>query len=234
MILTAHQPTYLPWLGLLAKIAQADQFVIFDAVQYETRGWTNRNQIKTNAGPLMLSVPVESSNHLEKRICDIKIVPGNWARKHWRSIELAYAKAPFFGKYAGELEFLLVGRPWTTLAGLNIAILQWLLKCFEIEVPMTRASEQDFRGSKSDLVLDMCRKMGATTYIFGSQGRGYADVEAFRAAGIEVRFQDFRHPVYPQLHGEFAPNMAAIDLLLNHGHNSRDILFNAVGGHAAA
>lgn len=223
MILTAHQPAYLPWCGLLHKIALADAFVVFDGVQYERKGFSNRNTIKTRSGPLMLSVPVESKGHFEKRLCDVKIVPGPWARKHLRSIGLAYQHAPYFERYFDSLSCILC-KQWESLAGLNRALLDWFLKQFEIKVPIVTASEQDFRGQKSELVLDMCCKMGVKTYIFGAQGRGYADVAAFEAAGVRAVFQEYRQAEYPQLHGTFVPNLSALDLLMNCGLDSRQIL----------
>ena len=65
MILTAHQPSYLPWLGLISKIMKADLFCYFDCVQYQKKEYDNRNLIKTNSGILKLSVPVESKNHFK-------------------------------------------------------------------------------------------------------------------------------------------------------------------------
>ena len=96
MILTAHQPVYLPWLGLFHKIARADLFCYFDIVQYQRKDYNNRNKIKTSNGALWLSVPVESKGHLDKNVSDILIIQDNWVTKHLKSIELNYKKAPFF------------------------------------------------------------------------------------------------------------------------------------------
>jgi hypothetical protein len=230
MILTAHQPVYLPWLGLFHKIALADRFCIFDIAQYQTKDFNNRNRIKTHTGPIWLSVPVESKDHRSKRLSEIKIVNDGWNRKHFKSIDLAYRKAPFYGAYIGDLENILVRRTYERLADLNGATLDFALRALGIDVPIVTASDYDFRGSKSDLVLDMCTQLGATTYIFGAQGRDYADVASFEAAGINVSFQDYQHPVYPQLHGGFEPYMSVIDLLFNVGPDSMKVL---MGGNAS-
>jgi hypothetical protein len=219
MRLTAHQPSYVPWLGLLAKIASADQFCIFDGVPMEGSGFENRQRIKTASGVQWLTVPVR--RHMDTRICDVEIATDQpWARKHWRTIELAYQKAPFFGQYADELKSVLFGLPgtkWSRLADLDEVMLRHIMDQFGIETPIVRASDYNFQGAKSDLVLDMCKQLGATEYIFGSQGRDYADVPSFEAAGIKVSFQDYKHPEYPQLHGPFVSHMGAIDLLFNVG-----------------
>ena len=224
MILTAHQPVYMPWLGLFHKISLADQYCIFDIAQYQTRDYNNRNQIKTQSGPLWLSVPVESKDHFNKRLCDIKIAGGGWEKKHFKSISLAYRKAPYFERYIYEIEKILTPGRYQFLTDLNRDILVYFLKCLEINVPIVKASDYSFKGSKSDLVLDMCAALKAKTYLFGANGKDYADVGSFHKKGIEVFFQDYQHPVYRQLHGEFTPYLSTLDLLFNEGPESKRIL----------
>ncbi len=72
VILSAHQPVYLPWLGLFHKIALTDIFCFFDIVQYQRKDFNNRNKIKTSAGPIWLSVPVKSSGRFDCLITDIE------------------------------------------------------------------------------------------------------------------------------------------------------------------
>jgi hypothetical protein len=226
MILTAHQPVYLPWLGLFHKIALAEQFCVFDVVQYQTKDFNNRNKIKTHTGPIWLSVPVESSNHFEKLICDIKIVDNGWNRKHVKSIKHSYMKAPYFKDYVDAVEELLLGRQHVFLSELNSEMLATFLKLLDINVPLVKASDYQFTGKKSDLVLDMCLTLNASDYIFGEQGKNYADVDAFRAKGVNVYFQKYNHPVYSQVNGPFEPYMSVIDLLFNCGPASRDIIMS--------
>jgi hypothetical protein len=226
MILTAHQPVYLPWLGLFHKIALADMFCYFDIAQYQTKDYNNRNKIKTHNGEIWLSVPVESKNHFGKSVGDIRIVQDGWQRKHFKSISMAYQKAPYFRDYIGQFEEVLTGNSFDTLSSLNLAILRLAMRNLEISTPIVKASDFAFRGAKSDLVLDMCVQLKADFYIFGAQGRDYADVESFRARGVEPYFQDYRHPQYRQLHGDFKPYMSIIDLLFNEGPLSRQILMS--------
>lgn len=226
MILTAHQPVFIPWLGLFHKIALSDRFCVFDIAQYQTKDFNNRNKIKTNAGPLWLTVPVESKDHFEKKLCDIKIINNGWNKKHFKSIDLAYRKAPFYSKYIGEIETILVKTNYTYLADLNLATLDFGLKSLGINVPIDTASSHEFQGAKSDLVLDMCKKLGARHYIFGAQGKDYANVGSFSDCGIMAHFQDYKHPIYPQLHGDFEPYMSVVDLLFNVGPESFNTLMS--------
>ena len=99
IILSAHQPVYLPWIGLFHKIAIADIFCVFDIVQYQRKDFNNRNKIKTSAGPIWLTVSVKSSGRLNSIINDIEIINDGWQKKHLKSIELNYKKTPFFEQY---------------------------------------------------------------------------------------------------------------------------------------
>ena len=226
MILTAHQPVYLPWLGLFHKIALADRFVSFNRVQYQPKDWNNRNRIKTPKGLLWLSVPVKRKGYLEKTISDIEIDNSQpWGRKHWNAIRHNYAKAPYFARYADYFEDVYARR-WKTLVELNESMLGWFLAELGIAVAVEFAGDFDFRGSKSDLVLDMCVRLDADIYIYGTQGRGYADERSFANAGITLVFQDYRHPEYPQLHGGFDSHLSIVDLLFNCGDDSLSILMS--------
>ncbi len=226
MILTAHQPVYLPWLGLFHKIALADTYVFFDEVQYQPRDWNNRNKVKAGADAVWLTVPVLSAGHREKSFRDIEInndVP--WQRKHWRTLRLHYQRAPHFDRYAPFLEDVYT-RPWHRLAELNEHMLRWFLEVLGIRTEFLRASDLNFEGKKSDLVLDMCRQLGADTYIFGALGRDYAEVERFEATGIKTIFQDYHHPVYPQQSGGFIPHLSIVDLLFNCGSQSLEVIMS--------
>lgn len=226
MILTAHQPVYLPWLGLFHKIALADLFISFNQVQYQPKDWNNRNKVKTAAKPVWLSVPVLRKGYLEKSIMEIEIDNrGPWGRKHWSTLRLNYSKAPHFGKYADFFEDTY-HREWRTLVELDEYMLQWFLETLGIDTPVRRADEWEFAGEKSMLVLDMCRQLNTDVYIFGAQGRDYADVKAFEQAGVKAIFQDYKHPEYPQLHGKFASHLSIVDLLFNCGDGSLDILMS--------
>lgn len=227
MVLSAHQPAYLPWLGLIDKIAQADTFVSFNTVQYLPKEFQNRNRILNQHGPIWLTVPVLKKGHRDKPLNRIEInntLP--WRRQHWNAIRHNYHRAPYFDLYAEPLK-AIYDLEWPTLSILNEWVLRWLLAELGVKTRMLYASSYSFRGTKSELVLDMCRQLGADTYIFGALGRDYADVAAFEQAGVEVRFQEYVHPVYRQWRGgEFVSHLSVLDLLLNCGPDSLDILCN--------
>ena len=225
-ILTAHQPVFLPWLGFFSKVSKADLFCSFDAVEYSPRSFENRNYIKTPNGPVMLTVPV--THKAGDRCCDVEIAAGPWARKHMRSIELAYKKATFFEQhFAGVGAIIDLYAEGGLLAELNMDLMRYFLRALGIQIPIVKASDYGFEGEKSDLVLDMCRKLKATTYIFGGEGQSYADTAAFSAAGVLCQFERYEHPTYRQQHGTFVPRLSTLDLLMNEGPASAGILLAA-------
>lgn len=225
VILSAHQPVYLPWLGLFHKIALADIYCVFDIVQYQRRDFNNRNKILTTSGPVWLSVPVKSSNHFDSIISETEIINDGWNRKHIKSIELNYKKAPYFEEYFPGLRDILQ-QPYRLLADLNFDILCYAINCLKINVKIFKASDFRFDGQKSDLVLDMCRQLEADIYIFGEQGKNYADVDSFANNGVTPYFQSYNHPEYSQVKGGFHPYMTIFDLLFNEGSNSMEILMS--------
>lgn len=225
MILTAHQPVYLPWLGLLHKIALADTFVSFNQVQYLPKDWNNRNKIRSADGWHWLTVPVLKSGYRDKTISQIKINNDTrWAIKHWRSINELYKKSRFYKSYSDFFEDLYLNHDWEYLIDLNQYILKWLLETLSIKINFIDAKTLSLQGSKSELVLNMCKELNAKTYIFGIHGKEYADINSFNKKKINIFFQEYKHPKYNQRFSDFIPNLSVIDLLFNHGPNSKDIL----------
>ncbi len=220
MILSGHQPAYLPWLGLFHKMTLADEFFIVDTVAY-SKDFINRNLVKTAQGPLWLTVPVDT--HGAKRICDVRIVGNGWRRKHVRTIGTSYSKAPYFDAFAPEI-LRVIAKPHGFLSELTNELLLLLTHQLGLDVKFIVASDYDFAGRKSEYVLNVCRGLGASAYVFGSHGRHYVDEQMLRAGGVQAIFQEYRHPVYRQRYGAFVPRLSIIDLLFNEGPRSLEIL----------
>jgi hypothetical protein len=239
VILAAHQPSYLPWLGYLDKMAQADVFVVMDNLQYEAQNFQNRNRCKLNSGAGWLTVPLERGAQSDL-ICDKRIQNGgspreHWQRKTWATIKIHYGRAPHFDRYAEELEEVYT-RPWERLVDLDMHILELARRWLDITRPVLTASSLSLEGERSERIVDMCQKVGAKVYLSGRGGStDYLDLEAFRRAGITVAWQDFAHPIYPQRYPErgFISHLCFLDLLLNCGPESGDILRSATARRVA-
>ena len=224
MIVTGHQPEFIPYLGFFSKISKADIFVIVDNIQFKKKNFQNRNKIKTREGWMWLTVPVITKGRFEQKICEVEINNSlNWQRKHWASISLNYQKAPFFKEHSGFFEELY-SKEWRLLSEFNEAFIRYIMGQLELDVDVLKSSELGVKGQKTDLLIDICNKTGADTYLQGSGGRDYVEVEKFQDAGLNVVFHEFEHPTYPQQFGEFMPNMSVIDLLFNVGPEAKNYI----------
>ncbi|MQA97003.1 MAG: hypothetical protein GEV11_21015 [Streptosporangiales bacterium] len=226
MRVAMHQPHYLPWLGLIDKLDRADLFVYMDHVQYERKGWQNRNYVKSADGPVMLTVPVNAGSRDDRIVDKVVNDTRSWRIKHRRSLEQNYRSAPYWEDFASEL-LGIYETSWKQLSELAIATTRFVAEAFGIDTPFVRSTELDgLAGAKTELLVAACRAVGATTMLSGQGARDYIEDDRFTAAGITVEWQDFRHPEYGQLHPRagFAPRMAAIDLLLNEGPSGIELL----------
>lgn len=215
------QPTYLPWIGYFGMVDRADVFVFLDSVQFARRSWQQRNRIKSANGEQMLTVPVLSKGARDQTIADVHVDCGSrFADKHRRAIEHALGKAPYFKDHAGGLSDVLnVGHE--RLADLNIELITWISAALGISSRFVRSTQLDVQGVKAELLADICQALEADVYLSAPGSRDYIEEsDAFDGRGITVRYHDYEHPTYPQLHGAFAPYMSTIDLLFNVGPHS--------------
>ncbi len=220
MIITIHQPEHLPWLGFFNKLSKADKFVILDSVQFEKNYFQNRNKIMVAGNAQWIGIPVLSEGHMSGTIATTKIAKQTnpkWRQKYMQTIKINYAKHPFFNEVFPILEEAL-SVDEDNMCEINIAIIKGFSKALGFNPEFIRSSELSVSGMKSDLILDICKEVGAATYIAGPSGRDYLDMKSFADEGIEVVFNDFNHPKYPQRKAtEFIPYLSALDLFMNCG-----------------
>ena len=226
---TILQPTYLPWLGYFEMIDASDVYIVFDHVQFERKCWQQRNKIKVANGVVWLSVPVEKAPR-NTRICDIRISykQGNLLEKHWKTIELAYKKAPYFERYRHIFQ-ALYNKKYALLRDLNVEIIKGICDILGINTKIMFSSELrlDEEGlERTEKVTNLCKKIGITHLYDAKGAQDFLDVALFQKEGIKLTFQDFRHPEYSQQWGEFVPYLSVIDLLFNEGDESLSIIRN--------
>lgn len=227
MIVAIHQPQYMAWGGYFHKIDSADTFVFLDTVQYKKNEFQNRNLIKGPQGPQWLTVPV--LYHFGQAIREVPInntVP--WAKKHQAAIVSCYGKAPYFDRYFGDFERLYAG-PYTGISEINIAAARLIGRLLGIRTTLLVASELPRVDDQRDRRLaEIVKLVGGDTYLSGAGGRGYVNEGIFCEEGVRLVFQEFSAPVYPQLFGQFAPNLSIVDLIFNVGPNAIDYLRGTV------
>ena len=221
MIVAVHQPNYVPYLGFYHKMARADVFVLYDTAQYSKNELHNRNRIKTAKGVQWLTVPVRRAAF--QRIKDTEIAPSTWPEKHRKAIEANYRRAPYYASYAPDLLKLLRG-PWHRLAELNIALIELVSRWLSIEAKLVRSSTLPTPASEdpTDKLLHFTQACGGTIYLSGPGGHGYLEEAKF--GPISLQYDEFVARPYPQLFGEFVPNLSVIDALFNCGESTSNLL----------
>src|SRR5690242_15567694 len=199
MLVAIHQPNFLPWLGYFDRMLDADLFVLLDHVQFERRNYQNRTLIRIEDEARWLTVPVVQLSQKERiveKLVDYSQGDGarGWGPKSFQTLRFAYRKAPHFELYAPRLREIFETR-WEKLVDLNIATLDFVRETLGIQTPMVRSSELPGEGQRSDLLLDICRKVNARAFLGGMGGsRDYLDKDAFAAAKMGVQWQGFTHP----------------------------------------
>lgn len=223
MIITAHQPNYIPWLGFFHRMDLVDKFVIADNVQFTKNMFIQRNKIKTSNGEVILSVPVNVT--MDTLIKDVLIDNSqNWRKKHWLSIKYNYNRSPYWEYLSKELEEIY-SKNWVRLYDFNIEIINIIRNKLEIDTELIVLSElnQNF-GKKTDQLVNLCKYLNADIFFTGSGSKVYIEKEKFDKKNINLVFQNYNHPIYPQRFGEFASHLSILDLLFNCGPHSLEIL----------
>jgi hypothetical protein len=227
-VVAIHQPNYLPWLGFFAKAAQADVFVLLDDVQFEKGGWTNRVEVKTAAGRTLLTVPVALGHGGIPRVDEVRIADdARWAARHAATLAQSYGRAPGWAALGPRLVEIL-GAGHARLAVLNARLIEALLAALEVRARVVRSSELGPRDARASAgLVEICRRLGAATYLSGAGGRKYNDPVAFAEAGIDLAYSAFAHPTYAQPHGAFEPGLSAVDLAFSAPDDAASLLRGA-------
>jgi hypothetical protein len=221
-----HQPQFMPWLGYFDKIVRSDIFIFIDNVQFKKNEFQNRNKVKTAQGWMWLTIPVlyQYPEHINEVRINNRI---DWRKKHLRALEINYHKAPYFDDFFPDVEHFYA-QDSEFISETNRASVLMLMGMLGIHKETEVASALGHLPEEpSERLAAICEFVKADTYLSGTGGQDYLDLEPFNKKGITVLFQDFKHPVYMQLYGDFIPYLSLLDLLFNCGPDSLKILEGA-------
>ncbi len=221
------QPTFLPWVGYFDLLDQACEFVFLDNVQFEKQTWQQRNRVLGPSGLEWVTVPVLTKGRFGQKISDAEIKTAEFPAKHLRTIAHHYAKAPFFDTYWDELQAILLSVETSpSLAQLNMNLVRWLSKCFQLDASFRLASEMQPEGGRSERLVAMINTLGAIQYIspLGAAAYLQQDQNVFSEAGINITFQNYEPQPYRQLHPDFVVGACALDILFNEGDAAGEII----------
>ena len=219
MIVAIHQPQYIPWLGYFNKMIASDVFCYLDNVQYKKNEWQNRNRIKTARNWQWLTVPVQY--RFPQKINEVTINNTvSWKRKHLQALITNYNKAPFFREYIGFFEDVY-SKDWEFLSELNVYLIEKICNILNLNKrTAVLVSDLSLSDDPTDRLIDICKALGGNTYLSGPDGIKYMNLEQFKKREVKVIVQNFKHPVYPQLFGDFQSHLSIVDLLFNCGPQS--------------
>jgi len=220
-IIAIHQPNFFPWLGFFDKIARSDVFILLDNVQFPKTGgsWSNRVQLAINGKATWITMPVVRSYHGTRLIREMQIDNStSWRGKLLKTVQMNYARAPFYEQMSPFFTDL-VNNPTDSLADYNETVIRTLTAAIGLDTSrLVTGSTLDTEGAATDLLISMTRVAGGNAYLCGGGAGGYQEDDKFMAAGVELIYQDFKHPVYPQINTEsFIPGLSIVDTLMNCG-----------------
>lgn len=225
MKIAIHQPNYFPWIGYFHKILKSDMFVFLDNVEY-TPGFINRNRIKTKDGWIWLTVPIIREHSSHTNINEIKIDNSKkWKKRHWNSIQTYYGGTEHFKEFKTFFnEFY--STDWKDLSAMNIFAIKELSKILGIESEFVKSSDiEGIQGTGTELLVNLCKKLGVDEYISGEGGKDYMELDKFESGGIKISFQKIEYPTHKQMFSPpFVKNLSIIDVVLNEGHKTLNIL----------
>lgn len=227
MIVSIHQPNFVPWLGYFYKISKSNVFVILDNVQFTKNGFTNRNRIKTPQGENWLTLPVIQSGKFGQDIneCVIFNKPLH-TKKIITSVMSNYRKAKFFNNYFDKFSEVINGAD-DSLCNLNISLIKWIAAELGIDTRIVIASQlENINGESTERLVSICKNLNATHYLAGLGAKKYQEDELFTSENIQIINTPFKYPNYEQLWGEFIPNLSVLDVMFNLGSDELKKIIN--------
>jgi hypothetical protein len=214
------QSNYIPWKGYFDLMNSADVFIIYDEVQYTKNDWRNRNKIKTANGTTWLTIPVKHQS-LSQRIIDTEAVNNGWRRKHWNSIQMSYSKAAFFKQFAPGFEEIYLHSDESSLSKINHRFFLAINEILNIKTKLVWSQDLGLIEGRTERLVDLCEKAGATEYISGPAAKDYLEEEEFRKKNIKVTWMDYSgYPEYRQLNPPFDHYVSVLDLIFNEGEHA--------------
>jgi len=213
------QSNYIPWKGYFDIINKADEFIIYDHVQYTKNDWRNRNKIKTHQGIQWFTIPVNGS--VSQKICEVFVFNNSWRRKHWSTLMQEYGKSPFFKDYKDIFEKLYLGSNEENLSKINYEFIKAVNEILGIKARITHSMDYNLVGDKVEKLVEICTKVNANTYISGPSAKSYLNEQIFNESGIQVEWMEYEnYPEYNQLYPPFYHAVSILDLIFNEGLNA--------------
>jgi hypothetical protein len=231
VIVAMMQPSFLPWQGFFELVWRSEAFILLDDFQFSNQSYHQRNRLFVAPGAAdWWTVPVHKAQASKMPLNRVRVDDSApWRKKMLKRLQANYARAPFFDAVYPEIEAWLAA-PAGSLAELNIAFIELVLRLFGWQRVLHRSSAFPSEALRSQRVLALLREFGATGYLSARGSFGYMQEDGdFPVPGIEVQFQDFVARPYRQVGspGEFVPCLSVLDALFNIGPRETAALASA-------
>ena len=191
LILSGHQPDFIPWLGVFYKLANCDIFRICDYVNF-TKSYTHRSKILHNGSPFWLTIPIDKQT-TKGSIKDVTINNQvNWKDRILTLLAYSYKKAKHFDTIEPILE-KISNSSTNYLSELNILLIIELCRILDIKTKIVIGSKYNIKKGKTSHIIDSCRIFKCTTFLSG-QGSQYLDINMFLESNINLVTSPFVHP----------------------------------------
>lgn len=223
MIISISQPTLFPWLGYFDIIKNSDIFICLDNVKFEKRSWQMRNKLKIvssdNESEVWIRIPTK--NVSSKSIINEVMIDNTqkWKNNHLIMFQNHY------GNDCKEINFIqkIYEKEWDKLADFNIDFIKNCCSYLNIDTKIFRASELSIEGKKSQLLLNICQKLKATTYLSTIGAKEYLDIDKgiFEKEHVEIKYHNYIHPKYSQKGKNFIEKLSILDLIFNEQSNAK-------------
>lgn len=215
------QSNYIPWKGYFDIIADVDQFILYDEVQYTKRDWRNRNIIKTSRGPAWLTIPILTKSNFYQKISQTKFDGFLWKKKHWNSLRVNYKKSKYFDEISEMLYDFFHSNNSEMLSEINFSLITIICEYLNIKTKISSCTEFSLEKEKNQRLISICEQTEADIYLSGYSAKEYIDMQSFTDSGIKIEWFDYEgYPKYEQLWGKFIHEVTILDLLFNCGKKS--------------
>ena len=221
--LVVSQPMFLPWVGLFEQVRLADVFIHYDDVQLpQGRSFMSRVQLKTSQGVSWLTLPIDH-NKSGKTLNEVVLFKSEWRERHLRTIQHAYARAPYF-RLMFELAESIYSQSTDYLAEFNITAIEQIARWLALSPRFIRSSSMGVEGASTARLVALCEAVSCDVYVTGHGALKYLNHQQFEDSGISVLYMDYKKMPYQQGYGEFTPYVSILDAIANCGEHARDLL----------
>lgn len=189
-----------------------------DDVQFQTKGFQNRNQIVDWKGNVTyITVPIEKHPH--KPIREVKIGNGvGWKEKILNQLKNNYSRCEYFEQIYSDFSNIL-NQEYLYIGDLNKALIQYFFQKFRLNPTIIPTCPYDENKNVTQQIIEILEKVNADVYISGAGSKNYMDENAMKASSKKIEFYEYNQVNYKQRCKEFVKYMSCLDFLFsNKGH----------------